>query len=163
MFILSHNHRSRSPICVQKAKPCLFRRHCKTMSHLPETTGTKFANANDLEILHSSKYLEEVKATLSRDVTYMNCYCQQCHLCLNVSKSVCSAFHFQNRSTDRQREVKRHNNRLPFTKSPTYLGMQMGQSVTFNQHAEKVAGKTAARVILSSRRADHDWGADCTI
>ena len=43
-------------------------------SDLPEIIGTKLAYSDDLAILHLSKSFEEVEATLSLDVTFMDCY-----------------------------------------------------------------------------------------
>ena len=129
---------------------------------MPPTSSSKYAYADDLAIISTSNSFEEAEHILTKDIQTLQAYYHQWRLKLNAQKTICSVFHLNNKEADRQLRVKLRGTLLPFSSTPTYLGVKLDRSLTFRHHLQNVAGKASARVCLLRRLCGHDWGADFT-
>ena len=57
----------------------------------------KFAYADDLALLHSSRNWKDLEETLSQDMSALSAYLQTWRLKLSHTKTVTAAFHLNNR------------------------------------------------------------------
>ena len=60
---------------------------------LPSMISRKFAYADDLALLHSSKNWKDLEGTLSQDMSTLSAYLQTWRLKLSHTKTVTAAFH----------------------------------------------------------------------
>ena len=139
--------------------PALFNLYTADM---PPTSSSKYAYADDLAIISTSNSFEEAEHILTKDIQTLQAYYHQWRLKLNAQKTICSVFHLNNKEANRQLRVKLCGALLPFSPTPTYLGVKLDRSLTFRHHLQNVAGKASARVSLLRRLCGLDWGADFT-
>ena len=128
---------------------------------LPSMIYRKFANADDLALLHFSgnwnwKDLEE---TLSQDISTLSAYLQTWRLKLSHTKTVTAAFHLNNREAKRELKVYNNSRLLPFCPTPAYLGVKLDRSLTFRHHLVALRKKLSSRVTLLKRVVGSGWGA----
>ena len=120
---------------------------------LPSMISRKFADADDLALLHSSGNWKDLEGTLSQDMSILSAYLQTWRLKLSHTKTVMAAFHLNNR------EVYNNGRLLPFCPTPTYLGVKLDRSLTFRHHLVALRKKLSSRVTLLRRLMGSGWGA----
>ena len=126
---------------------------------LPSTVSQKYAYADDLALMHTSKDWKTLEGTLSQDVTTLSAYLQTWTLKLSHTKTVTTAFHLTNREAKRELKIFNNGKLLPYCPTPTYLGVKLDSSFTFCHHLEALRKKLSTRVTLLRRLADSGWGA----
>ena len=82
---------------------------------------TKFAYADDLALLHSSRNWKDLEGTLSQDISTLLAYLQTWRLKLSHTKTVTAAFHLNNQEAKRELKVYNNNRLLSFCPNPTYF------------------------------------------
>jgi len=90
-------------------------------------------------------------------------YLSAWRLRLSTAKTTCTAFHLNNRESSRKLAVTVNGATIPYTQTPTYLGVTPDRQLTFKQHWEGLCGKVRARNCLSRLLADSTWGAHASI
>ena len=90
--------------------------------NLPSMISRKFAYADDLALLHSSRNWKDLEGTLSQDMSTLSAYLQTWMLKLSHTKTVTGNFHLNN--WDAKHELKVYNNGrlLPFCPTLLILG-----------------------------------------
>ena len=126
---------------------------------LPTTISKKFAYADDLAILHFTRDRQTLEGTLTQDMKTLSSYLQKWKLKLSVNKTVTAAFHLYNREARRELTINAEGRVLPFSTTPTYLGVKWDWALTFCQHLESLRKKLTTRVGLLRRLAGSSWGA----
>ena len=92
---------------------------------LPAMISRKFANADDLALLHCSKNWKDLEGALSQDMSTLSAYLQTWRLKLSHTKMVMAAFHLNNQEAKRELKVYNNDRLLPFCPTPTYLGVKL--------------------------------------
>ena len=116
------------------------------------------AYADDLAILHSTGDWQTLEGTLTQDMKALSSYHQKWKLKLSVNKTVTAAFHLHNREARRELTINVEGRALPFSTTPTYLGVKLDSLSRFANtlsHSEK---KMTTRVGLLRRLAGSSWG-----
>ena len=101
---------------------------------LPSMISRKFANADDLALLHSSGNWKDLEDTLSQDMSTHSAYLQTWKLKFSHTKTVTAAFHLNNQEAKRELKVYNNDRLLPFCPTITYLGIKPDSSLTFRRH-----------------------------
>ena len=101
---------------------------------LPSMIFRKFAYADDLALLHSSRNWKELEGTSSQDMSTLSAYLQTWRLKLSNTETVTAAFHLNNREAKHELKVYNNGRLLPFCPTPTYLGVKLERSLTFRHH-----------------------------
>jgi len=92
------------------------------ISALPITISGKYANADDLAIMHADGDWHVVEGALTKDMATLGEYPQTWKLKLSTTKTVSSVFHLNNEEAKRELKVNINNETLPFCSEPKYLG-----------------------------------------
>ena len=90
----------------------------------------------------------------------LSSYLQKWKLELSVNKTVTAAFHLHNREARRKLAINVEGRALPFSTTPTYLGVKLDRTLKFRQYLESLLKKLTTRVGLLRRLAGSSWGAD---
>ena len=130
---------------------------------LPSTISQKYAYADDLALMHTSKDWKTLEGPLSQDTTTLSAYLQTRRLKLSHTKTVTTAFHLNNREAKRELKIFNNGKLLPYCPTPTYLGVKLDRSLTFRHHLEALRKKLSTRVTLLRRLAGSEWGAGTKI
>ena len=104
--------------------------------NLSSTTSRKYAYANHLALLHSSRDWKGLKETLSQDMATLPAYLKTWRLKLSHAKTVTVTFHLHNQEAKREAKVYANDKLLPFCPVPTYLGVKLDRSLTFHHHLQ---------------------------
>ena len=120
-------------------------------------TSQKYAYADDLALLYASRDWKAVEDTPSQDMTTLSVYLQTWRLKLSNTKTVTAVFHLNNKEIKRELNVYNNGNLLPLFPVSTYLGVNLGRSLTFRHHIEALRKKLSTRVALLKRLGG--WGA----
>ena len=129
---------------------------------LPFTISQKYAYADDLVLMHTSKDWKTLEGTLSQDMTTLSAYLQTWRLKLSHTKTVTTAFHLNNLEAKRELKIFDNGKLLPHCPTPTYLGVKLDMSLTFRHHLDVIEAlrkKLSTRVTLLRRLAGSGWGA----
>ena len=121
-------------------------------------TSQKYAYADDLALLYSSRDWKAVEDTLSQNMTTLSGYLQTSRLKLSNTKTVTAAFHLNNREAKGELNVYNDGNLLPSCLVPTYFGVKLYRSLTFRHHLEALRKKLSTRVALFRRLVGSGWG-----
>ena len=121
------------------------------MCDLPSMISRKFADADDLALLHSSGNQKELEGTLSQDISTLSVYLQTWSLKLSHTKMVTAAFHLNNQEAKRELKVYNNGRLLPFCPTPTYLGVKLDRLFMFCHHLVALHKKLSSRVTLLRR------------
>ena len=119
----------------------------------------KFAYADDLPLLHSSRNWKDLEETLSQDMSTLSAYLQIWRLKLSHTKIVTAAFHLNNREAKRELKVYNINRLLRFCPTPTYLGVKLDRSLMFHHYLVALHKKLSSRVILLRWLVSLGWDA----
>jgi len=90
-------------------------------------------------------------------------YLSAWRLRLSTAKTTCTAFHLNNRESSRRLAVTVDGTTIPYTQTPTYLGVILDRQPTFKQHLEGLSGKVRARNCLLRLLAGSAWGANASV
>ena len=108
----------------------------------------KFADAEDLALLHSSENWKDLEGILSQGMSTLSAYFQTWNLNFSHSKMVTAAFHLNNREAKRELKVCNNDRLLPFCPIPTYLGVKLDRLLTFRHHLVALRKTLSSRVTL---------------
>ena len=111
---------------------------------LPSMISRKFAYADDLALLHSSGNWKDLEGTLSQEMSTLSAYLQTWRLKLSHTKTVTAAFHLNNREAKHELKVYNNGRLLPFCPTPTYLGVKLDTSLTFQSPFSGIASLPAS-------------------
>ena len=126
---------------------------------LPSTISPRYAYADDLALMHTSKDWKTLEGTLSQDVTTFSAHLQTWRLNLSHTKTMTTTFHLNNREAKRELKIFNNGKLLPYCPTPTYLGVKLDRSLTFRHHLEALRKKLSTRVTLLRRLAGSGRGA----
>ena len=86
-------------------------------------------------------------------------YIHDWHLKLSQSKTVSSLLHLKNHLASKSIKVTLdHNTILSCERSPTYLGITLDRSLTYQNHLHKLKQKVSSRVALVKKLSGTNWG-----
>ena len=119
----------------------------------------KFAYADDLALLHFSGNWKDLEGTLTKNMSTLSTYLQTWRLKLSHIKTVTAAFHLNNQEAKRELKVYNKDRLLPFSPTPTYLGVKLDRSLTFRRHLVALPKNLSSRVTLLRRLVGSGWGA----
>ena len=94
----------------------------------------KFGYADDHALLHSFGNWKDLEGTLSQDMSTLSAHFQTWKLKLSHTKTVTAAFHLNNREAKRELKVYNNGRLLPFSPTPTYLGLKLDRLLAFRHH-----------------------------
>ena len=127
--------------------------------NLLSTISQRYAYADDLALMHTSKDWKTLEGTLSQDVTTFSAYLQTWRLKLSHTKTVTTAFYLNSREAKRELKIFNNGKLLPYCPTPTYLGVKLNRSLIFRHHLEALRKKLSTRITLLRRLAGSGWGA----
>lgn len=78
----------------------------------------------------------------------------------NTGKTVHCIFHLNNRQVNHKLNLTLNGKAVEYEKTPTYLGVVLGRSLTYRYHADKMKRKLKSRINLVQKLAGSSWG--CT-
>ena len=119
----------------------------------------KFAYADDLALLHSSRNWKDLEGTLSQDMFSLSVYLQTWRLKLSHTKTVMTAFHLNNQEAKCELKVYIIIDFLSFCPTPTYLGVKLDRSFMFPHHLVALCKKLSSQVTLLRGLVGSGWGA----
>ena len=125
---------------------------------LPSTIFQKYAYADDLALMHTSKDWKTLEGILSQDMTTLSAYLQTWRLKLSHTKTVTTAFHLNNREAKRELKIFNNGKLLPYCPTPTFLGLKLDMSLTLCHHLEALRKKLSTCITLLRRLAGLGWG-----
>ena len=120
---------------------------------LPSTTSRKYAYADNLDLLHSSRHWKGLEETLIQGLVTIPANLKTWRLKLSHAKTVTATFHLHNREAKCERKVYANGKLLPFCPVLTDLGVKLDRSLTFHHHLETLHKQLATRVRLLRRLA----------
>ena len=133
------------------------------VSHLPPTTSSKFAYADDLALVHIAGDWRTLEKILSQGMATPQTYLQKWRLELSETKTVSSVFPLTNREAKRELSVELNGKLLPFSNTPKHLGITLDRSLTYRRHLESLRKKLSTRVSLIRRLAGTTWDAGASV
>jgi len=102
------------------------------ISDIPDTVSTQYGYADDLALLFFHKCWNEVEEVLPLDMQSIAEYLSSWRLRLSTAKTKCAAFHLNNRESSRKLAVTVNGTTIPFTQTPTYVGVTLDRQLTFS-------------------------------
>ena len=125
----------------------------------PETNSKKYGYADDLALLKVHQDWNTIEETLTHDMSILSYWLKQWRLKLSEAKTVSSTFHLNNREAKGELNVNICGRRLTCHRTPTYLGVKLDRTLTYNEHLTALRGKFMARAALIRRLAGTSCGA----
>ena len=133
------------------------------ISDMPRTVSKKLGYADDWALGHQSKTWKELEETLSEDTTALKRFFDKWYLKMNTTKTVSTAFHLNNRESQRTLEIQIDGTTLPYDPNPKYLGVTLDRQLTYRKHLEGTARKIGKRNCILGKLAGTTWGASQTL
>lgn len=127
---------------------------------VPPTTAHKFIYADDMALATQHQSLQTGGNQLTRDLEILHAYYKKWCLKPNPLKSETGAFHLSNRLAKEELNVYFGGERIRHNQCPTYLGVTLDRTLSYNQHITKTAQKIKSRNNILSKLAGTSWGAD---
>ena len=128
------------------------------IAELPETNSKKYGYADDLAFLKVHQDWNTIEETLPQDMSILSSWLKQWRLKLSEAKTVSSTFHLNNREAKGELNVNICGRRLTCHRTPTYLGVKLDRTLTYNEHLTALRGKVMARAALIRRLAGTSCG-----
>jgi len=100
---------------------------------------------------------------LSLDTQRIAEYLSPWWLRLSTAKTTCTVFHLNNRASSRRLAVTVNGTTIPYTQTPTYLGVTLDRQLTFKQHLEGLCDNVRARNCLLRLLVGSTWGANTPV
>ena len=129
------------------------------ISDIPQTTSMQYGYADDLALLAADDSWEKVEETLNHDMQAITNYLQKWRLILSTAKTTSTAFHLNNRDSQRQLAVSVNGTMLPNCEHPVYLGVTLDRTLTYKHHIDALRRKVNVRNGLLRCLAGSTWGA----
>ena len=129
------------------------------ISDIPQTTSMQYGYVDDLALLAADDTWEKVEETLNHDMQAITNYLQKWRLILSTAKTTSTAFHLNNRDSQRQLAVSVNGIMLPNCEHPVYLGVTLDRTLTYKHHIEALRRKVNVRNGLHRCLAGSTWGA----
>ena len=107
----------------------------------PPTTTKKFVYADDIALMTCHKDFPEIERVLSQDMGILSTYFTDWRLKLNTTKTVSSVFHLANHRAGYKINIQISSERLPFARTPKYLGVTLDCTLSYKQHLADVSSK----------------------
>ena len=136
--------------------PTLFNVYIRDM---PETKSVKLGYADDWALSYQSKDWEELESVLSRDTTDLKQYFDKWYLKMNMTKTVSSVFHLNNKQAQNPLTITVDNKTLPIEREPKYLGVTLDRTLSYKAHIQGIAKKVNKRNCIIRKIAGTSWGA----
>ena len=127
------------------------------ISDIPQTTSMQYGYADDLALLAADDTWEKVEETLNHDMQAITNYLQKWRLILSTAKTTSTAFHLNNRDSQRQLAVSVNGTLLPNCEHPVYLGVTLDRTLTYKHHIEALRRKVNVRNGLLRCLAGSTW------
>ena len=141
--------------------PLLFLFYINNLAELLPTENVNALFADDVGILATARTIEEAQEKAQNAVDIVVRWSKEWRLTLNATKSEATIF-----TTDRRRESKStakifiDGKRIPFNKSPKFLGVYLDRELTFGKHVEEITKKANGKLRMLSALSHTTWG--CT-
>ena len=124
---------------------------------LPSMTFQKYANADELAMLHASRYCKAVENTLSQDMTTLSAYLQTWRLKLSSKETVTAVFHLNNREAKCKLNVCLQKwQTITTLSSPNVSWGKAGQIAHFHLSSRGFAQNFSTRIALLRHLRDPD-------
>jgi len=129
--------------------PALFNLYTFTF-YIPDTISSKYIYADDIVLLKSDTDFPDIEAALSNDLDNLRGYFFQWRLKLNITKTICGAFHLSNRKANYELKNRKANyelnvtissERRPFHKTLKYLGVTLDRTLYYKKYLTNTAEK----------------------
>ena len=130
---------------------------------IPNTNSRKFIYADDIAIATQDEHFQNLNTTLSEDVKILYDFFRNWRLTPNPSKTTTSCFHLNNRNKQTELNIFYNGTQLKRNHKPTYLGVTLDTSLTYNSHLEKLKQKLKTRNNLIHKLAGTNWGANASV
>lgn len=125
---------------------------------LPTSISRKFLYADDMAYAVQYKLFSEINKALSKDMSIFVRYCKEWRLVPNITKTVASCFHLNNKLAKMELHVMFGEVKLNHEFEPTYLGIKLDRSLTYGKHINKLRLKLTARNNLLRKLTGTSWG-----
>ena len=102
---------------------------------------------------------EDLNTTINTDIGKISEFGKRWRLQPSVAKTVSSTFHLHNARINQELDIILNGTRLRHDNRPTYLGVTLDCTLTYNPHLRKVAAKTRTRNNLVHMLAGTTCGA----
>lgn len=136
------------------------------LSDLPQTISRKFLFADDLALAMQYGYngLSEkfAIAALNKDLAKLANYYSCWRLRANPAKTESSTFHLSSRDANRTVNIEFCGAPVEYNPTPTYLGVKLNRSMTFNPHLTKLQLKLKTRCNIIQRLTGSAWGSSAS-
>ena len=129
------------------------------ISDMPETKSVKLGYADDWALSYQSKDWEELESVLSRDTTDLKYYFDKWYLKMNMTKTVSSVFHLNNKQAQNPLTITVDNKTLPIEREPKNLGVTLDRTLSYKAHIQGIAKKVNKRNCIIRKIAGTSWGA----
>ena len=80
-----------------------------------------------------------------------------------MTKTVSNLFHLNNHKADKTLNIKIQNAKLPYDKTPKYLGVYLDRTLNYRKQLEKIAHKLKKRNSLIQKLTGTSWGASAPV
>ena len=137
-------------------EPTLFNVY---LSDMPETKSVKLGYADDRALSYQSKHWEKLESVLSRDNTELKHNFNKWYLKMNITKTVSSVFHLNNKQAQNPLTITVDNKTLPIDREPKYLGVTLDRTLSYKAHIQGIVKKFNTRNCISIKIAGTSWGA----
>ena len=133
------------------------------ISDLRTTVSIKYANADNLAIMHADEYCQAVEGVLTEDMATVDEYLQTWKLSAALQKRCRQPSTLTSTQLNVSWAQSQLQQRNPvFFSEPKYLGVTQDRSLTYRRHLESLRKKLTSRVALLVRLAGSGWGAGAT-
>lgn len=139
--------------------PLLFNMY---IADIPCTISRQFAYADDLAIVTQHSNVNEIEATLNKDLSILSEYFDQWCLIPSTTKTETCLFHLNNRQTNITLNVSLNNSPLPHNPNPKYLGVTLDRTLSYKKHLTNSAAKLKTRNNIIQKLAGSTWGASAS-
>ena len=109
------------------------------LSDMPETKSVKLGYADDWALSYQSKDWEKLESVLSRDTTELKHYFDKWYLKMNMTKTVSSVFHLNNKQAQNPLTITVDNKTLPIERESKYLGVTLDRTLSYKAHIQGIS------------------------
>lgn len=130
---------------------------------LPPSIARKFLYADDMAYAYQHKLFSKINHALTKDMAEFVRFCKRWRLVPNITKTVVTCFHLNNKLAKAELRVEFDGVQLKHDFEPVYLGVKLDRSLTYRKHISKLQHKLATRNNLLRKLAGTSWGASATV
>jgi len=94
---------------------------------------------------------------MNKNLSTLHTSYHQNRLQLSKEKTVYALYHLSTRDVGRRLNISVNGKTIEFDPNPTYLGLKLDRSLTFNPHLTSVRQKVLSRCVLLNRLAGTGW------